>query len=43
MDEKLYRYAVIQHPTSEERKAGARSVVVVPPSDYFLARYQLNL
>jgi hypothetical protein len=38
MNERLFRYAVLKNPTKEEREKGARTVVVVPPSDWCLAR-----
>ena len=36
--ERLYCYAVIKHPTEEDRKKGERSEVIVPVSDWFLAK-----
>ena len=36
--EKLFQYAVIVHPTEDGRKAGERSVLLVPPGDWILAR-----
>lgn len=38
MNERLFSYAVILHPTESERKAGTRSKVVVSPSEYRLFR-----
>ena len=34
---RLFQYAVILHPTEEDRKKGAKSEVIVPPSEWFLA------
>ena len=33
----LYQYAVLQHPTAEQKKNGTKSVVVIPPTEFFLA------
>jgi hypothetical protein len=33
---RLFQYAVIKHPTEEEVKAGKKSEVLVPPSDWIL-------
>lgn len=35
--ERLYQFAVIKHPTSEERKQGKRSEIIVRPSGFLLA------
>jgi len=37
MSERLFQYAVLLNPTPEERKAGKKTVVVLPPSEFFLA------
>lgn len=37
MSERLFRYAVLLQPTSEERKAGKKADIVVPPTKFFLA------
>lgn len=36
--EELYQFAVIKHPTEDERKKGARSKIVLSPSEFILAR-----
>lgn len=41
--EQLYQYAVIKHPTDEERKQGQRSKIVVEPSSFCLARNQTEV
>jgi len=41
--ERLYRFAVIKHPTKEEREKGVRSEVVLPPSDYLLAKNEAEV
>jgi hypothetical protein len=38
VNESLFRYCVMWHPTEEERKQGAKSRIVVPPSDWVLAQ-----
>ena len=36
--ERLFQYAVILHPTAEEKKKGVRSKLVISPTALFLAR-----
>ncbi len=38
MNEYLYQYAVLLHPTQSDQKKGVRAEVIVPPSDFMLAR-----
>jgi hypothetical protein len=38
MQERLYQYAVIKHPTKEKRDEGARSEIIIKPSEFMLAR-----
>ena len=37
MSERLFQYAVILQPTTEERKAGKKAEIIVPPTPFFLA------
>lgn len=36
MNERLFTFAVIFHPTADERKKGERSKLLVPPGEYKL-------
>lgn len=38
VNESLFRYCVMWHPTEEERKQGEKSRIVVPVSDWVLAQ-----
>jgi hypothetical protein len=38
MNETLYQYAVILHPTKDGREKGERSAILVKPSEWILAR-----
>lgn len=37
MKERLWQYAVLKHPTAEDRESGERTEILVPPSDYIVA------
>ena len=36
--ENLYQYAVLKRPTEEERKVGAKTEIILPPSKWILAK-----
>jgi hypothetical protein len=38
MVDRLYQCAVILQPTDDERKAGQRAKIIVPPTEFFLAK-----
>ena len=37
MNESLWQYCVLKHPTPEQRKNGGRTEIVLPVSDWVLA------
>lgn len=38
--EHLYQFCVYKHPTESERKAGKRTKLLVPPSEWFIGTEQ---